>query len=199
MNANEAIEAIGKAASFDGVKAILNIIKINILFTRDQKQQYSNLALSESVQVADAFAGELIKAFELPTPADRGNAWDQIRSVYKENIAEIKKKKSALERAASKNKRTIRKTVNELLDKRLSSAEDSFVRNIMGKRVLTAKQGSWLDDICLKYNVEKAEYGDKKPTNKAKVDCQHEDLGSLGYRHGEVVKCPYCGDMAEVW
>lgn len=30
-------------------------------------------------------------------------------------------------------------------------------------------------------------------------DCQHEDLGSLGYRHGDIVICPHCGKRAEVW
>lgn len=29
--------------------------------------------------------------------------------------------------------------------------------------------------------------------------CQHEDLGSLGYQHGAVVDCPFCGERAEVW
>ncbi len=29
--------------------------------------------------------------------------------------------------------------------------------------------------------------------------CEHEDLGSLGYRHGDTVTCPFCGKRAEVW
>lgn len=29
--------------------------------------------------------------------------------------------------------------------------------------------------------------------------CEHEDLGSLGYKHGDVVSCPFCGKRAEVW
>lgn len=29
--------------------------------------------------------------------------------------------------------------------------------------------------------------------------CEHQDLGSLGYRHGDVVNCPFCGERAEVW
>ncbi len=29
--------------------------------------------------------------------------------------------------------------------------------------------------------------------------CNHEDLGSLGYTHGEKVKCPHCGELAIVW
>jgi hypothetical protein len=42
-----------------------------------------------------------------------------------------------------------------------------------------------------------------KKVSKSKKDqlesCKHEDLGSLGYRHGERVKCPFCGKMCEVW
>lgn len=30
-------------------------------------------------------------------------------------------------------------------------------------------------------------------------DCDHPDLGSMGYRHGAWVKCPFCGKMCEVW
>ena len=29
--------------------------------------------------------------------------------------------------------------------------------------------------------------------------CDHADLGSLEYMHGETVKCPHCGQMTEVW
>lgn len=29
--------------------------------------------------------------------------------------------------------------------------------------------------------------------------CDHPDLGSMGYRHGSRVKCPFCGSMCEVW
>jgi hypothetical protein len=42
----------------------------------------------------------------------------------------------------------------------------------------------------------------KKAAEKYKnrnAKCQHEDLGSLGYRHGDRVKCPHCGEMAVVW
>jgi hypothetical protein len=41
----------------------------------------------------------------------------------------------------------------------------------------------------------------REPRNQ-EVDiggCDHEDLGSLGYIHGSTVKCPFCGNMAEVW
>ena len=29
--------------------------------------------------------------------------------------------------------------------------------------------------------------------------CEHSDLGSLGYRHGETVTCPHCGKKAVGW
>lgn len=36
-------------------------------------------------------------------------------------------------------------------------------------------------------------------SNNKKNDCDHADLGSLGYEHMTTVKCPICGEMAEVW
>lgn len=32
-----------------------------------------------------------------------------------------------------------------------------------------------------------------------KTVCNHEDLGSFGYKHGDKVKCPHCGKTCEVW
>ena len=31
------------------------------------------------------------------------------------------------------------------------------------------------------------------------IYCDHRDLGSFGYMHGETVSCPFCGMKAEVW
>lgn len=31
------------------------------------------------------------------------------------------------------------------------------------------------------------------------TDCQHDDLGSLGYQHGSIVECPFCFKNCEVW
>lgn len=39
----------------------------------------------------------------------------------------------------------------------------------------------------------------RKNERAKKESCRHEDLGSLGYRHGERIKCPFCGKMCEVW
>jgi hypothetical protein len=38
---------------------------------------------------------------------------------------------------------------------------------------------------------------EKRKTRKMK--CEHEDLGSLGYKHGARVRCPHCGEMCVVW
>lgn len=40
---------------------------------------------------------------------------------------------------------------------------------------------------------------ENKKNRKKAVKCDHQDLGSLGYRHGDRVKCPFCGKMCEVW
>jgi len=51
-------------------------------------------------------------------------------------------------------------------------------------------------------NDKKCSASHKKAAEKYKKNhgnCQHEDLGSLGYRHGDRVKCPFCGKIVEVW
>jgi hypothetical protein len=39
----------------------------------------------------------------------------------------------------------------------------------------------------------------KVKTRKSTARCEHEDLASLGYTHGSTVKCPHCGQAAQVW
>lgn len=53
-----------------------------------------------------------------------------------------------------------------------------------------------------KSNSKKAAASHEKAAAKYKkknYKCEHEDLGSLGYVHGETVKCPHCGQLAVVW
>ena len=40
---------------------------------------------------------------------------------------------------------------------------------------------------------------EKHISRKNIAKCDHSDLSSLGYRHGEKVKCPCCGSSATVW
>jgi len=42
-------------------------------------------------------------------------------------------------------------------------------------------------------------YQKKREESSYKSKCDHEDLGSLGYKHGEIVSCPNCGKKTEVW
>jgi hypothetical protein len=68
------------------------------------------------------------------------------------------------------------------------------------------------DELKFKDLVEKIEKSDSKKARAShektaakakqrysKSKCTHDDLGSLGYRHGTTVKCPHFGQMAEVW
>ena len=54
-----------------------------------------------------------------------------------------------------------------------------------------------VDSDKAKKSHEKAKVNYKK--KKEASSCQHEDLGSLGYKHGSIVTCPHCGKKAEVW
>ena len=40
---------------------------------------------------------------------------------------------------------------------------------------------------------------ERKRSRKPSSACEHEDLASLGYKHGETVRCPHCGNKAVVW
>lgn len=57
-----------------------------------------------------------------------------------------------------------------------------------------------------KVNEKVASNSHAKSVEKAKSrranisnSCNHDDLGSLGYTHGSNVRCPHCGEVAEVW
>lgn len=104
-----------------------------------------------------------------------------------------------------KPKNPISTTRAKLLKKKdlLSPSEIGFITGLKGKRKLTQKQENWLRDIAKKVNVEIVGEFENRLSKKEKFNavnnCEHEDLGSLGYTHGTYVKCPYCGQMAQVW
>jgi hypothetical protein len=60
--------------------------------------------------------------------------------------------------------------------------------------VLINKSSSKRAETSYEKAIEK-----KAIKSENKSHCEHEDLGSLGYKHGTIVKCPNCGEMAEVW
>jgi hypothetical protein len=72
---------------------------------------------------------------------------------------------------------------------------------------ITEGDFSKFEELLLKINKVKAATAKKSHERSkanakkrtAKINCEHEDLGSLGYKHGETVTCPNCGQLAEVW
>lgn len=139
------------------------------------------------------------KISDSATKEERFEFWNGLKNYAREHLAVIEKERKKREREARKNKRTIKVVAEELLaTRKTSSFEDKFLNNIKSKRKLTEKQGKWLNDICLKLGVAVAEFEEKASRN-AIHNCQHEDLGSLGYKHGTTVKCPFCGKLVEVW
>lgn len=53
-----------------------------------------------------------------------------------------------------------------------------------------------------KSNDKRCSTSHKKAVEKRKTRksyCEHEDLGSMGYKHGDRVRCPHCGEMCVVW
>jgi len=77
--------------------------------------------------------------------------------------------------------------------------DSRFMKSIANKKRLTNRQHNYLCKVAGKFGYLMTE---KKVTARKKSEpssCSHEDLGSLGYKHGDVVDCPYCGRKAEVW
>lgn len=48
-------------------------------------------------------------------------------------------------------------------------------------------------------HAKTAEKYKERKASAAQGKCEHEDLGSLGYKHGTFVRCPNCGQTVEVW
>lgn len=48
-------------------------------------------------------------------------------------------------------------------------------------------------------HAKTAEKAKSKSRSINKNHCEHGDLGSSGYAHGSTVRCPHCGQLAEVW
>lgn len=169
--------------------------------TVEMQELYAQISDSKGIREADKHFTDIIGSLE--TGAERSSAWNKIREVAYKNSEERRVALAKKERELAAAKQTIGKSAKELLgNQSLTPRERDFVDSIKNKRTLSAKQGKWFDDICTKYNVKLAEYGSKKSASGYPVDpssCDHADLGSLGYKHGTIVTCPYCGDRAEVW
>lgn len=55
------------------------------------------------------------------------------------------------------------------------------------------------DKRCATSHKKAVENAKSKYSKASSSRCEHEDLGSLGYAHGEIVTCPHCGQRARVW
>ena len=171
---------------------------------------YNELRKTQGYKAAQLFASTYITSLNLPTPAERGRVWDQFKAEEREESQGNKKKeataKRKTQREARKNKASIKSVCASILNNRttlgfiqLSPSESQFLTDISTKRKLTEKQAKWLRDLAVKTNVAINGEITIRESKSTQVSCGHEDLGSLGYRHGDTVKCPHCGAMAEVW
>ena len=90
---------------------------------------------------------------------------------------------------------------------KLSATEKKFLISMTKqlKKTFSTKQKHWVKDLGEKTGIEtgivtRKNYSEIKAKPKASASqCDHGDLGSLGYRHGDTVKCPHCGQAAKVW
>lgn len=160
------------------------------LISEAQKEQYKNIIINEGIEKANEFGALVVKALDLDY-VGRSKAWDELKEVV-----------PAAKRIAAANKRTVGKVVKEIIAKKgnsLNARECQFLDSIKNKRTLTEKQNKWLLDIAKAAGVSGPTIEVKPSKNSRAIDCDHGDLGSLGYIHGSIVKCPGCGSMVEVW
>ena len=137
---------------------------------------------------------DLSKFFETHLKDVPNKILGEIRSEARTRALSAERELSAIEKT--------RKCYTEVLAKfgDLTNSEKSFIISISGRSTLTTKQKLWLKKISEKVGVS----WDYRPTAtfhsaSSKSSCQHEDLGSLGYKHGTRVKCLHCGSLADVW
>ena len=161
---------------------------------------YNELRKNEGQSTADSFGAKAIKELGLATPSERAKVWEQLKQEALKEAGAAKAATAKSKREASKNKLSISAVCKKiLLSNRLTIKESSFISDISTKRKLTEKQESWLTAIAKSNNVEMKGEVERKSSKLLTINCQHEDLGSLGYNHGSIVKCPCCGQMTEVW
>ena len=174
------------------------------IITKKQVEKYTELLINNGRGDADKYASGAVSALNLKTPAERGKAWlafnqvaaEQERLAKKEADKEARKAK----REALKGKASIKNVCDSILVKSgVSNFERKFLTDIKTKRKLTEKQESFLRALADKNNVEVVGNIENRVSKNNAQNCEHGDLGSLGYVHGSTVVCPYCGKLAVVW
>ena len=165
--------------------------------TQAHIDQYNEIRKTQGDQAAQNALREVMASLGF-NANERMHAWDKLKAAsYAEAKAATKSEKSA-KRAVAATKPSINKTcVAVLAHPCLTTNERKFLEDIKTCRKLTAKQNSWLLALAEKAKVQIN--GEFEVKDSAFVACDHADLGSLGYAHGSIVKCPHCGQRAEVW
>ncbi len=192
------------------------------MISKEQIENFETIFLGKGADSAFDYAKNIVENTPHSTGIERGSILNSIkpecftskavRDVFMKAQSEVinnffesqRAKEKAVKKAKKNNTASIKKTCESILELRLrfilSANECKFLNDIKTKRKLTFKQAKWLSALARERSVEiKGEFALKETKIKGLVNCQHEDLGSLGYRHGDTVKCPHCGKMAEVW
>lgn len=166
---------------------------------KEQVKKYNEIRKTEGSKAANDFAAKFVYSLDLDTPAARGKIWAEFKAEEKAEAAAQERKEKAEKRAKTAKLKSICEAVLKSVS--LSEYERKFLNDIKTKRKLTEKQANWLHDLAGKANVEIVGEIQIRGSRSTSVhhNCDHGDLGSLGYRHGEFVKCPHCGTMTEVW
>ena len=130
--------------------------------------------------------------------------WNKIKSasthIREQHINGIENAEKSRQAAKKSERANYSAQIKKLLSSNISDKELKFVTDIQRKRTLTEKQAKWLCKIAAKKGIKIDLSCIKIKQSKINVQhCEHEDLGSLGYTHGETVICPFCGQKAIVW
>lgn len=134
---------------------------------QDQIKQYNQLRKEKGLDIAQEFAGSIIRKPEISI-AERAILWDKFQEELKKEQQEAQKNDQRIVRKekqeARKNKASVYKIVSEILSKRyhagchtfveFTSNEITFLEDIKHKRKLTSKQASWLRTIAEKAGVK---------------------------------------------
>lgn len=177
-----------------------------IMLTQDHIDNFNRTRKEFSLKLAEDNFKEILKTFDNIEGSEnlqkRKEIWKTLLAEHHgEKNAEIQKRETA---AAKREERS--RYVNKLCELVLSSSttfsdrESRFLNDIKNKKTLTEKQASWLTALADRSSVSIERKIPLRGVKKyQRVQCDHEDLGSRGYQHGDYVKCPDCGKMTHVW
>ena len=110
---------------------------------------YNEILSSKGKDAAEKAAHAYIKGLGLPTPLERGKAWDELRAGIK-----TLSKKSSQPKKTTASIKAICDGILACWSVELTAKEKSFVGDMKAKRKLTEKQASWLKSIASKCNVK---------------------------------------------